>query len=226
MEKAISAPVVQTTRPKSQRVLRFQRLIGFFICCIVVVQSFRLLTVQDTFTGVPPCCRPCKSVSHHRRGELRAICKSIRTPAGPPPTCDKRTESDRYVPGTPPVLLRNGMIWTGARNGTEIVHGDVLLDKGLVVAVGYIPPSLLDGARQSSRSEIRVEDLEGAWVTPGLVDLHSHLGVSSAPGLRGQSLSFPPQYNISMLETYILLFFKVHPTVILTMRLFSHGFEV
>ena len=86
------------------------------------------------------------------------------------------------------------MIWTGARNGTEIVYGDVLLDKGLVVAVGYIPPSLLDGVSQSSTTEIRVEDLEGAWVTPGLVDLHSHLGVSSAPYLRGQSLSFPPQY--------------------------------
>ena len=82
------------------------------------------------------------------------------------------------------------MIWTGARNGTEIVYGDVLLDKGLVVAVGYIPPSLLDDARQSARSEIRVEDLGGAWVTPGLVDLHSHLGVMSAPFLSGQSLFF------------------------------------
>ena len=119
------------------------------------------------------------------------------------------------------------MIWTGARNGTEIVYGDVLLDKGLVVAVGYIPPSLLEVARQSSRSEIRVEDLGGAWVTPGLVDLHSHLGVESAPHLSGQSLSFPPpQYNIFVLGTNILLYFKVHPTVILTTRLFSHGFEV
>jgi imidazolonepropionase-like amidohydrolase len=76
------------------------------------------------------------------------------------------------------------MIWTGARNGTEIVYGDVLLDKGLVVAVGYIPPSLLDRVTSSSQSgttELRVEDLGGAWVTPGLVDLHSHLGISSAP---------------------------------------------
>jgi hypothetical protein len=91
------------------------------------------------------------------------------------------------------VLLRNDMIlvWTGARNGTEIelVYGDVLLDKGLVVAVGYIPPSLLDGLSQLATTELRVEDLGGAWVTPGLVDLHSHLGVSSALELSGQSLS-------------------------------------
>ena len=89
------------------------------------------------------------------------------------------------------------MIWTGARNGTEIVYGDVLLDKGLIVAVGYIPPSLLDGVSQSSTTDLRVEDLGGAWVTPGLVDLHSHIAVSSAPYLSGQSLPFPPQYCCS-----------------------------
>ena len=71
-------------------------------------------------------------------------------------------------------------------DGTEIVYGDVLLDRGLVMAVGYIPPSLLDSVMQSSSTEIRVEDLRGAWVTPGLVDLHSHLGVYSAPRLSGE----------------------------------------
>ena len=182
--------------PILQRVLRFRRLFLGFICCVVVVESFRLLTVQDTLTTTGnPCCGPCTRISNDRRVELRAICNNIRTPAGPPPgwDCRKRTESDRFVPGTPSVLLRNGMIWTGARNGTEIVHGDVLLDRGLVVAVGYIPPSLLDGVRQQSgTAEIRVEDLGGAWVTPGLVDLHSHLGVKSAPYMSGQSfkLSF------------------------------------
>ena len=187
MAKAIPAPVVQTTRPKSQRVLRFQQLFGFFLCCIVVVQSFRLLMPRSR----NPCCDPCKgTISHQRREELRAICKNIRTPAGPPKTCcTKRKENDRFVPGTPPVLLRNAKIWTGSRNGTEIVYGDVLLDRGLVVAVGYIPQSLVDGVTQSGRTGIKVEDLGGAWVTPGLVDLHSHLGVMSAPYLNGQSLS-------------------------------------
>ena len=81
----------------------------------------------------------------------------------------------------------NGMIvWTasGARN---IVYGDVLLDRGSVEAVGYIPPSLLDGVRQlcHGTADMRVEDFGGAWVTPGLVELHSHLGVMSAPCLSG-----------------------------------------
>jgi hypothetical protein len=190
MDKAVSNPVtvVPTTKPKTQRVLR---LLGFFLCCIIIAQSFRLLTSQDTFLQV---------IGDHRRSELRAICKSIRTPAGPPQSFSTaaRMENDRFVPGTPPVLLKDASIWTGAGNGTEIVHGDVLLDRGLVVAVGHIPPSLLDSVRQSSRTEIRVEDLGGAWVTPGLVDLHSHLGVFNAPSLSGQSVSFPPQYSISI----------------------------
>ena len=185
------AVVVPTTRPKPQRVLRFQRLLGF-ICCIFVAQSFRLFTFHhDYFQHMGTA----QVTSDHRRSELRAICKSIRTSAGPPQSFSTdRTANDRFVPGTPPVLLRNATIWTGARNGTDIVYGDVLLERGLIVAVGYIPPSLLDDVRQSSRTEIGVEDLAGAWVTPGLVDLHSHLGLLSAPSLRGQSLSFPHIY--------------------------------
>jgi hypothetical protein len=106
-------------------------------------------------------------------------CKYINTPAGPPPNFRSRTHSDRYVPGTKPLWLKNAKLWTGARNGTEVIYGDILLDKGLIQAVGYIPPRLLN------HPDLRVEDAKGAWVTPGLVDLHSHIGVGSAPSLRG-----------------------------------------
>ena len=188
MVKTISAPAnveVVVTRPKPQRVLRFQRLLGFFICCIVAAQSFRFLAFHDAFLQRKDMAQ---ATSHHRRSELRARCKSIRTPAGPPQSFNTaaRTENERFVPGTPPVLLRNATIWTGARNGTEIVYGDVLLDRGLVVAVGYIPPSLLENIRRIKGTEVSVQDVGGAWVTPGLVDLHSHLGVSSAPILSGK----------------------------------------
>lgn len=69
------------------------------------------------------------------------------------------------------------------------MNGDVLLDRGLVAAVGYILPNLLESIRQANGLEI-VEDVGGAWITPGLVDLHSHLGVSSAPELSGERESF------------------------------------
>ena len=122
------------------------------------------------------------------RAKLLSKCSTIRLPAGPP--ADYATSSrlhsgsDRWVPGTPPTLLRNAKIWTGARNGTEIVYGDILLDKGLIVAVGYIPPSLIS-ATTGAGSEMRVQDVGGKWITPGLVDLHSHIGVYSSPSLSG-----------------------------------------
>ncbi|KAJ7075534.1 hypothetical protein B0H15DRAFT_894200 [Mycena belliarum] len=89
--------------------------------------------------------------------------------------------SDRFVEGTPPVLIRNAKILTGARNGTEIVFGDILLDKGLVIGVGYIPNAL------TRLPHLRVVDAGGKWISPGIVDAHSHLGVYSAPALNGAS---------------------------------------
>jgi hypothetical protein len=86
--------------------------------------------------------------------------------------------SDRFVEGTSPVLIRNAKILTGARNGTEVVFGDVLLDKGVILGVGYIPRALL-------RPNLQVIDAEGKWISPGIVDSHSHLGVYSAPALEG-----------------------------------------
>lgn len=98
--------------------------------------------------------------------------------------------SDRFVPGTPPVLLRNAKIWTGARNGTEVVYGDVLLNRGIIQRVGYIPSELLTAIEASSGMDMNVYDAKGLWVTPGLVDMHSHLGVSAAPHLSGSCASF------------------------------------
>lgn len=123
----------------------------------------------------------------HYRGYATAIavppqCLSLRASLEPSPAfIASRTVvgSDRYVEGTPPVLIHNAKILTGARNGTEVVFGDVLLDNGLVVAVGYIPHAL------TLLPNLQVIDAGGKWISPGIVDAHSHLGVYSAPALQG-----------------------------------------
>ncbi|KIK69905.1 hypothetical protein GYMLUDRAFT_187332 [Collybiopsis luxurians FD-317 M1] len=109
-------------------------------------------------------------------------CNSIHKPAGKSDAYNPSTRSvsDRFVPGTPPVLIKNAKILTGARNGTEIIFGDILLDKGVVQAVGYIPSALLT-------NDLEKIDAGGKWITPGLVDLHSHLGVHSIPSLTGSA---------------------------------------
>ncbi|KAI1796076.1 composite domain of metallo-dependent hydrolase [Ganoderma leucocontextum] len=86
-----------------------------------------------------------------------------------------RAVNDRFEAGTRATVIKNVTLWTGARNGTEIVYGDILLDKGLVQAIGYVPEW------DYSKYDTDVVDAQGGWVTPGLVDLHSHVGVVSAP---------------------------------------------
>lgn len=153
--------------------IRARRKPRFFVVAVLSV----LLYFTLRRTAGPPGQFPANVSA--RRAQLLEQCKYINTPAGPPPNFHERTHSDRYVPGTTPLWLKNAKIITGARNGTEVIYGDILLDKGLIQAVGYIPPQLLN------HSDLHVEDADGAWVTPGLVDLHSHIGVDSSPWLRG-----------------------------------------
>jgi imidazolonepropionase-like amidohydrolase len=69
-------------------------------------------------------------------------------------------------------LIRNATILTAA--GPAIERGSILLRNGKVAAVGQTitaPPDAL------------VIDASGKWVTPGVIDTHSHLGVYAAPGI-------------------------------------------
>ena len=69
-----------------------------------------------------------------------------------------------------PVLIRNAVILTGTDR--EIDGGDVLMVDGKIKAVGK-------GLTAPSRAT--VVDGRGKFVTPGIIDIHSHLGVYPAP---------------------------------------------
>ncbi|KAG6828905.1 hypothetical protein H0H92_006356 [Tricholoma furcatifolium] len=121
-----------------------------------------------------------------------AQCAAIATPAGPGPSYDPASRvakgSDRHVVSTAPTLIQNAKIWTGVNNGTEVIYGDILLDKGVVVSIGRVSRDTLVRVKAASPAKrIDVVDAEGRWVTPGIVDLHSHLGLSSAPYLKGSA---------------------------------------
>ncbi|RDB24983.1 Imidazolonepropionase [Hypsizygus marmoreus] len=109
-------------------------------------------------------------------------CRLLDVQPGPTADFQFRTQSDRFSEGTPPTLLRNATIWTGHVSGHEVVKGDLLLDKGLIKAVGEIDQGALN-----AYSDLVEIDVAGAWVSPGIVDLHSHIGVDSSPALNGAS---------------------------------------
>jgi len=73
-------------------------------------------------------------------------------------------------------VIRNASILTAA--GPLIQSGSVVLRDGKIAAVG---------ASVDAPADAVVIDGTGKYVTPGLVDTHSHLGVYPAPG--GQALS-------------------------------------
>ncbi|KAG9323212.1 hypothetical protein KVV02_007944 [Mortierella alpina] len=82
-----------------------------------------------------------------------------------------RTTNPRFVNGTAPTLFKNGYVFDGV---SESFKGDVLVDKGVIVRVG--------GEIDAPKDAV-VVDLKGHILTPGIVDMHSHLGVSSWPAL-------------------------------------------
>ena len=69
-------------------------------------------------------------------------------------------------------VIRNATILTAA--GPVIERGSVLLQNGKVAAVGQ---------NVNAPADAVVIDASGKWVTPGVIDTHSHLGVYSAPGI-------------------------------------------
>ncbi|KAL1952082.1 hypothetical protein VTO73DRAFT_1231 [Trametes versicolor] len=127
-----------------------------------------------------------------RAQEYLDKCQLLAVKPGPPADFHTRTHSDRFVPGTQPTLILNATIWTGRDNGREVVRGDVLLHGGIIRRVGHLQQSSLEEYADLTRI-----DAKGRWLSSGIVDLHSHLGVGSSPELDGaddtNSLKAPVQ---------------------------------
>ncbi len=82
-----------------------------------------------------------------------------------------------YAPrASVPTLIRGATVFDGA--GAELANADVLMQGGRIASIGpnLAAPEgavLIDGA--------------GKFVTPGIIDVHSHLGVYPAPGIDATS---------------------------------------
>lgn len=56
--------------------------------------------------------------------DILARCSALDASPDPLPDFYSRSVSNRYEPGTPPVLIRNATIWTGCASGNEVIAGD------------------------------------------------------------------------------------------------------
>jgi imidazolonepropionase-like amidohydrolase len=75
-----------------------------------------------------------------------------------------------------PTLIRGATVLIG--NGERLDNADVLLRDGVIAAVG---------TRLDAPADARIVDGKGKWVTPGIIDVHSHLGVYPSPGVEAHS---------------------------------------
>ena len=88
-------------------------------------------------------------------------------------TVGREPFSSTYAPAaSAPTLIRGATVLTGT--GTRIDNGDVLIVGGRIAAVG----TGLDAPAGA-----RIVEAQGRWVTPGLIDVHSHMGVYASPGV-------------------------------------------
>lgn len=82
-----------------------------------------------------------------------------------------------YEPiAAPAVLIQGATVLTGT--GERLDGADVLMVDGRIHAVGQ--------GLAAPTSATRI-DGRGKWVTPGIIDVHSHLGVYASPGVRAHS---------------------------------------
>ncbi|MCZ4341113.1 amidohydrolase [Sphingomonadaceae bacterium G21617-S1] len=100
----------------------------------------------------------------------------------PPPGKGKAFNHDpfpstyRPYPGTPTAIV-GATVFDG--EGGRIDNGTVLIAEGKIVAIG--------GADLAVPSGATVVDGKGKWVTPGIIDVHSHLGDYPSPQVKSLS---------------------------------------
>jgi imidazolonepropionase-like amidohydrolase len=86
-------------------------------------------------------------------------------------------------------LIRHATVLTGT--GVRLDNADVLIVDGKIRAVG----SSLEAPADS-----RIVDGQGRWITPGLIDIHSHLGVYPSPAVEansdGNEMTSPSTANV------------------------------
>jgi imidazolonepropionase-like amidohydrolase len=82
--------------------------------------------------------------------------------------------STYQVPANLPVLIQGAIVLTGT--GERLDGADILISNGKIQSIGK---------GLSAPAEARVIDAHGKWVTPGIIDIHSHLGVYASPAVKG-----------------------------------------
>jgi imidazolonepropionase-like amidohydrolase len=107
------------------------------------------------------------------RAAIAAIPETYGYPFGPYMLVNK--------PEQKAVLFVNATIWTAGEDGT-IENGWMFVKDGKISAIGR-------GGPPSRAGEVEVVDLGGKHIAPGIIDCHSHTGISKGVNESGQAVT-------------------------------------
>lgn len=99
-----------------------------------------------------------------------------------PAVCELPEEVNESLPvdvDHRPVLIENGTVMTASGDVFDV--GYVVIENGRITHVGE------GGLRREPGDDFLVFDATGRYVTPGIIDTHSHLGVYPTPHVRAHS---------------------------------------
>ncbi len=112
---------------------------------------------------------------------LMSLCQTVASQAAeatPPATVPKAGQpyGSTYAPlASAPVLITGATLLTGT--GERLENTPVLVAEGRIQAIGA----------EAQSADVRIIDATGMWLTPGIIDVHSHLGDYPAPSIDSTS---------------------------------------
>src|SRR3990167_905651 len=111
-------------------------------------------------------------------GESAAKDEKAAAPAAPASRWASDPFASTYAPyASKTTVIKGATILTGA--GERIDNGVVVIENGKIAGVG--------GADLVSPAGAVVIDAKGKWMTPGIIDVHSHLGDYPSPSTESTS---------------------------------------
>ena len=103
-------------------------------------------------------------------------CSEMSSFSSPDIESQKDYFASTYTPmDSEPTLFKSANIYDGI--GGEFVNYDLLIADGKIIEIG----------QSLSSSGVKIIDASDQWITPGIFDIHSHMGVYSAPGVSTSS---------------------------------------
>jgi len=174
-------------KPRRARTLRF---LALGCLCFIAFAQWKQLSQPAASVSPSNPDLTIHGLSVNKLQAGLATCEKLRKKPQDP-IGDGRDRNARYIDGHAPTLIKNATVWVGepakgttpeaARKGSGFrwITSDVYLEHGLIKRV---ESSI---ALSSVAKDTLVFDARGRPLTAGIVDMHSHAGVGSLPGLEG-----------------------------------------